>query len=213
MNFRELENLENRIASAESLPMSNYQKERLNEFLEKEGLKAKAKENPFIYFYEDVISSALSFDFRHMLGESYFKKASDDASSCLSMCNEFTRISTWLVPGWLQNALKFTDHIVLHYIQEFCREIPKKYPSVGLEKSRYLHISEKEGEISTAGFLLTELYNLRNNLEHRTITSPDGKQELISPNRNYIRKTVMKCYPDALKRILTTYRESHKAPE
>jgi hypothetical protein len=102
--------------------------------------------------------------------------------------------------------LKFTDHIVLHYIQEYCKEIPKSYFNAGVEKSRYIQLSEKDGDISTAGAELKDLYELRNNLEHRTIIYPDGKQELISPKRSKVRQVVVKLYPDALKRILRTYK-------
>jgi UV DNA damage repair endonuclease len=53
---------------------------------------------------------------------------------------------------------------------------------------------------------LKDLYELRNKLEHRTITHPDGTQELISPKRNKVRQVVVKLYPDALMRILNTYK-------
>ena len=126
--------------------------------------------------------------------------------SCLNTCTEFYKLSTWAVSGWLQNALKFTDNIVLHYIQDCCKEIPMSYQNAGVEKSRYIQLSEKDGDISTAGAVLKDLYELRNKLEHRTIIHPDGTQELISPKRNKVRQVVVKLYPDALMRILKTYK-------
>lgn len=206
MNFREIENIENIAASAETAASSSFQLEMLEDYLEKEKKKSGAKENPFVFFYEDVISSPLSFNFQTVLGVENYKNASDDALSCLNTCTEFYKLSSWAVSGWLQNALKFTDNIVLHYIQDCCKEIPKSYPNAGVEKSRYIQLSEKDGDISTAGAELKDLYELRNKLEHRTITHPDGTQELISPKRNKVRQVVVKLYPDALMRILKTYK-------
>jgi hypothetical protein len=64
---------------------------------------------------------------------------------------------------------------------------------------------EKKGDIAVAGAILKELYDYRNKLEHRTIVHPDGKQELIAPQRNLVRQFVVKHYPDVLKRILKSY--------
>ncbi|MBS1649977.1 MAG: hypothetical protein JSR09_09765 [Bacteroidetes bacterium] len=209
MNFKEIENIENQVASTETAASSSYQMQMLSEYLEKEKRKSGAKENPFVYFYEDVISNSLSFNFQSALGEPIYKNASDDALSCLNICNEFYKLSSWSVNGWLQNALKFADNIVLHYIQDCCKEIPKSYPMIGVEKARYVHLSEKEGDISTAGAELKDLYDLRNDLEHRTKIHADGKQELIPPKRNKVRHVVVKLYPDALRRILKAYKTTY----
>jgi hypothetical protein len=207
MNFREIENIENVIASTETAVSSSYQLEMLSEYLEKEKRKSGAKENPFVYFYEDVISCSLEFNFQIKLGMPYFKNASDDALSCLHICDDFYKLSSWSVNGWLQNALKFIDNIVLHYLQESLKEVPKTYSNAGVEKGRYIHLSEKAGVVSAAGYELKELYDLRNDLEHRTIIYPDGRQELVTPKRNKVRQIVVKLYPEVLKRILITYRE------
>ena len=211
MNFREIENIENIAVSIETATSSGFQLEMLAEYLEKEKKKLGAKENPFVFFFEDVILSPVSFNFQTVLGKANYKNASSDALSCLNSCPEFYKLSSWAVSGWLQNALKFTDNIVLHYIQDCCKEMPKKYPNAGVEKSRYiqLSLSEKDGDISIAGAILTNLYELRNKLEHRTITHPDGKQELISPQLNEVRRNVVKFYPEALKRILKTYKTTY----
>ena len=206
MNFKELEKIENHDASERTPEISSYQKQMLSEYLEKEKRKSTCKENPFVYFYEDVISASVAFDFESALGDPYYKNADDDALSCLDICNEFKKLSQWSVNGWLHNALKFVDNIVLHYIQECCKEVPKKYSNSGIEKSRYVHLVEKQGDIAVAGDRLRDLYDLRNNLEHRTKIYSDGKQELVAPRRNHVRYTVSKLYPDALKRILKTYK-------
>jgi hypothetical protein len=207
MNFREIENIENLAASTETTT-SGFHQEIIADYLEKEKRKSGAKENPFVYFYEDVVANSLAYNFQTVLGTPYYKNASDDALSCLNICDDFYRLSSWSVNGWLQNALKFIDNIVLHYIQNKLKEIPKKYDGFGVEKSRYIQLSGKIGDISTAGYELKDLYDLRNDLEHRTITHADGRQELVPPKRNKVRQTVVKLYPDVLKRILKTYKET-----
>lgn len=206
MNFREIENIENLASSNESVT-SGFHQEILSDFLEKKMKKSGAKDNPFVFFYEDVIANTVAYNFQTALGATHYKNASDDALSCLNICDDFYRLSSWSVNGWLQNALKFVDNIILHYIQDKLKEIPKKYEGFGIEKSRYIQISEKTGDISTAGHELKDLYDLRNDLEHRTIIHPDGRQELVPPKRNKVRQTVVKLYPDVLKRVLKTYKE------
>lgn len=206
MNFREIENIEN-LASSTETKTSGFHQEIIANYLEKEKRKSGAKENPFVYFYEDVIANSLAYNFQTALGVTYYKNASDDALSCLNICDDFYKLSSWSVNGWLQNALKFIDNIVLHYIQDMLKETPKTYPNAGVEKARYIHLSEKTGDISTAGYELKDLYDLRNDLEHRTIIHTDGRQELVPPKRNKVRQTVVKLYPDVLQRILRTYKE------
>jgi hypothetical protein len=207
MNFKEIENIE-KLASSTETRITGFHQEIIADYLEKEKRKLGAKEDPFNYFYEDVIANPLEYNFQAVLGNPYEKNASNDALNCLNICDDFYRLSSWCVNGWLQNALKFIDNIVLHYIQEKLHEIPKKYDGIGIEKSRYIQLSEYKGDISTAGYELRDLYDLRNDLEHRTIIHADGRQELLPPKRNKIRQTVVKLYPDALKRILKTYKET-----
>jgi len=211
MNFREIEKIENLVSSKETteIGFSSFQKQILSEYLEKEKRKSKAKENSFDYFYEDVIAATLAFNFQSALGDLYYKNASDDALICLEICNEFRKLSSWNVGGWLQNALKFVDNIVLHYIQECCKDIPKPHPKYGVERARYVHLTEKGGVISTVGALLNDLYELRNGLEHRTKIYSDGKQELLKPRWNMVRRQVTKLYPDVLRRILKTYKDCY----
>ena len=208
MNFSDIERLENLVSSKETTGngFSSFQKQMFSEYLEKEKRKTIAKENPFDYFYEDVIAVALAFDFQTSLGEPYYKNASDDASTCLEICNEFRKLTSFSVVGWLPNALKFVDNLILHYIQECCKETPKPHQTYGVERARYAHLAEKGGYISTVGFYLHELYEMRNGLEHRTITHSNGKQELLPPRRNKVRYRVEKLYPDILRRILKTYK-------
>jgi hypothetical protein len=205
MNFREIENIENQAVSNETAAGSSFHLEILADYFAKEKRKSGAKENPFEYFYEDVISSSLSFNFKSVLGDAQFKNASEDALACLEICIDFSKLPIYSISGWLQNALKFIDHLVLHYIQEVLKETPIILG--GEEKSRYIQIKRKKGEISDAGDKLIYLYELRSKqLEHRTRVFPDGRQEIISPPRKLIRKEIAKSFPDVLKIFLRTYK-------
>jgi hypothetical protein len=144
----------------------------------------------------------LNLDFKTRLGQTYYQLAEDDARSCLEICNEFRKLSQWQVSGWLNNALKFADNLVLHYIQDISKKNPQKYPEAGDEKSRYVQLSKMEGSISLVGSFLKDLYEERNRLEHRTITRSDGSQELLRPQRNKVRKMVGKMYPEVLRRMI-----------
>jgi hypothetical protein len=205
MNFREIENIENQVVSNETAASSSFHLEILADYFAKEKRKSGAKENPFEYFYEDVIASSLSFNFKSVLGDAQFKNASEDALACLEICIDFSKLPIYSISGWLQNALKFIDHLVLHYIQEVLKETPIILG--GEEKSRYIQIKRKKGEISDAGDKLIYLYELRSKqLEHRTRVFPDGRQEIISPPRKLIRKEIAKSFPDVLKIFLRTYK-------
>jgi len=205
MNFDDILNLESQVTSTqyEERP---YQLQMYNDYIAKENRKEQAKATPFVFFYEDIISNSLDYDFHQSLGDDIYKKASDDALSCLEICIEFRKLGTVTVYNWLQNALKFSDNIVLHYLQDICKEIPKKYKDAGIEKSRYMQLSEEKSDISTAGHCLKELYELRNKNEHRTKIHSDGRQELIRPQKGQARKIVGKEFPLALKKILEAYK-------
>ena len=208
MNFNELENIENQAFSTETAPISSFQMALLSEYLEKEKRKSGAKLNPFQYFYEDVISTSLAFNFKTAIGETHYRNASDDALACLEICVDFTKLPIYSINGWLQNALKFIDHLVLHYIQVVLKETPIILG--GEEKSRYIQVKNKQGEISEAGEKLIYLYELRSKqLEHRTRVYPDGSQEIISPPRKLIRKEIAKAFPVVLRIFLKKYKEHY----
>lgn len=205
MNYNDIEKLEEQLNTTEHVP-SALNNIIFQEYLAKEQKRKTAKENPFVFFYEDVISNSLKYNYRSALGETVYKNAGEDANCCLEVCTDFSRINGYAVGGWLVNALKFADHIVLHYIQEVCKETPQKYPQAGDEKSRYIQISYKEGEISTCGAVLKDLYEMRNRLEHRTVFK-DGKQELVPPKRNKIRRDIVRLYPLAMGKMLEEYKQ------
>lgn len=204
MKFKDLKDLENYANSTKGSESYN-QSEILKEFLEKEKKKTESRKNPFVFFYEDVISNSIGFNFKTAIGETSFDNASDDALACLEICCDFNNLPVYSISGWLQNALKFTDHIVLHYIQEVLKAKP--IIIYGEEKSRYIQIKRIKGDISDAGEKLIYLYDLRSKqLEHRTRVYPDGRQEIIPPLRNRIRKEIIKSFPVVLKLFLRNYK-------
>jgi hypothetical protein len=202
MNYKELENLERRLSASGDQHMNGFHQEMYREYVEKQARKADANVRPFEYFYEDIINETLDVDFKNRLGDYNYEHASDDARCCLGICDEFRKLNQWQVSGWLINALKFADHLVLNYIQEISGENPKKYPEFGEEKSRYKQLIEMNGPISLVGTYLKDLYQMRNQMEHRTITHEDGRQELIRPQRNKARRLVSKFFPVVLKRMI-----------
>ena len=115
MNFREIEHIEN-LALESASSTSDFLQDMLAEYLDDQKKKASAKEQPFVFFYEDAIRKELDYDFKAALGEINYEKAAKDALACLTICRQLSKISTWSIDGWLQNSLRFADHIVLHYI-------------------------------------------------------------------------------------------------
>jgi hypothetical protein len=209
MTFKEIADLEMKVASNEANATSDYTLQVLSEYIERERQNIVA---PFIYFYEDVIANSLSFDFSSVLGEKSYKNCSDDARACLEISPHFARLPKYAIDGWLQNALKFTDHLVLHYIQETLKVLPQKYGYTGIEKSRYIHLKEMQGELSQAGENLVRLYELRSKqFEHRTRIENNGKQTLLAPPRNPIRREVTKLFPSVLKIFLRVYQSAYPA--
>jgi len=206
MRFEELERLEKTVQLSEIIDPSSSYAIMLKELLENEERKAEARKSPFKYFYEDIIALSLDYNFQIALGNSYFDNATHDAKSCLDISVEFRKVTPSIIFSWLQNALKFIDHLVLHYIQECCKETPKVFPNQrGIESSRYLHLANKNGNISQAGYKLGELYEMRSQNEHRT-KEINGKQVLIRPKTNRVRYRVVELFPEILKIFLKTYK-------
>jgi len=211
MKFKDIQRLEDDTQGGISSE-SKITLEQIDGYLEFIQRKENAKSRPFEFFYEDVIEASLDFDFNEAIGVPYYNNAEKDALCCLNICDEFNKISPYKIYGWLQNALKFIDNIVLHYIQEYLKQVPKKYDSFGQEKSRYKQLSESKAqkEISEAGYILINLYDMRNKLEHRTKVNADGTQELIRPKYGKFRQKVRKLYPLVLTKILKGYKENIK---
>jgi hypothetical protein len=114
MKFSEIAKLEG-LLGPEPAPMNSYQLDLIREYLEHAKRKAEAADRPFEYFYEDVIAAKLQKDFKAYLGP-YYAHAAEDARCCLHICDEFRKLGSIHIYSWLQNALKFADSLVMHYI-------------------------------------------------------------------------------------------------
>ncbi len=163
--------------------------------------KTNCSEDPFIAFHECVTGFELHFNYKEILPVISYNSAADEAKACLLISSNFQDLqpnSTLL--SWIINALKYTDHIVLHYIQEVLNLEPERDPHSGVERSRYIQINKKEFEAQVAGNLLNNLYGYRNSLEHRTCKIPDDpkRQRIIVPNYSKVKKKILKDYPKAL---------------
>lgn len=206
MSFKKFKALEESIE--EELSQNSISEEVLKSYFIKEKRKKEAKSRPFEFFYEDIINTALDYDFNAALGNMHYLNAERDARCCLDICDEFNKISPYSVNGWLVNALKFIDHIVLHYLQDYMKLKLLTYKGLGVERSRYKQLSELkvDAEIAEAGLILLHLYKLRNELTHRTIIRADKTQELIRPKYGKVRKEVRKNFPKVMHNILIAYK-------
>lgn len=229
MNFEDIKKLEKNTALKISVTKTKGSKveSESDQDLVKDLIKTEANkdylEKPFEYFYEDVISEILKFEFESALGSDVYSDASDDALVCLETCRNFSNMNQYKIHGWLVCAFKFIDHFVLHYIQDVKKETVTKKPIksnhsnksnsikiFGDEMSRYIHLQKYGGEINKAALNLILLYKLRNKkLEHRTRTIQGGRQALMKPDFKAAFKEVRYKYPEVLKIFLSEYKLSY----
>lgn len=183
------------------------------DLISKESEVVDIDKNPFIYFYEDVIEEAINFNFEPPLTPPVYQNASDDALNCLNLFRSLSKLKeNSSLTNWLQNALKFTDHLALHYLQEIVGEAAEKQGQAGKERSLYIQINEKKNSAQKAGRILDNLYDVRNKLEHRTVSDPTrpGFQRIISPNYRKAKKNIIKRYPEALICFRNTYKDHYE---
>ncbi len=166
--------------------------------IEKEEETIGMNEDSFVYFYEDVIDNNIEFEFEEALTTAVYQLAQADATNCLITFSSFKKIEdNSALYSWLQNAIRFTDHLALHYIQEIIKEEPEKQGDAGRERSRYIQINQKKNDAEKAGRIMDNLYECRNKLEHRKVENSDS-QRIIPPNYKKVRKQIAKRYPEAL---------------
>lgn len=168
----------------------------------------------FIRFHEDTTKESLDINYESILGKNTYNFASQEAEACLNVCNVFSNLkanSTLL--SWVVNALKFTDLIALHYIQNVLNEAPVNDPNNGTERSRYIQINKAQNRAHVAGRILNNLYDQRNKLEHRTIKDPSNpdNQIILNPDYNKARKKIWKDYPRALNSFKTAFSEHYQS--
>ena len=172
MNYLEtLSDIRKSIVSGKELDVGH--KMIVIDLISKEEQSHTIGQDVFVYFYEDAIKTKLSFDFRVALTEPEYQLAQEDAQICVNAFPSISKLeenSSLYI--WLQSAIRFTDHLALHYLQVIVKENPIKQGDAGKERSRYIQINQKKNDAEKAGRILDNLYDCRNKMEHRTISDP-----------------------------------------
>lgn len=170
------------------------------DLIEREINQIGLSEDPFIRFFENCTSNKIEFDFKSHMGAGSYNSAASEASACLTIFADFKSMQpNSSVLSWLICALKYTDEIVLHYIQEILNEEAIKHNDYGKERSRYIQINQAGYSAQVAGRIMNNLYDQRNKLEHRTKNDPNtNKQLIIPPNFNKALKKIKQTFPRAL---------------
>lgn len=182
-------------------------------FIEKERSLDYAEEDSFVYFYSNILKSADIFDFSSVLNENY-TQAQSYANVCVLIFNDFSYLKADpLLQSWLQNAIKFVDCIVIHYLQEVLNEEPIAQENVGVERSRYRQINKKGVKAERAGRIMDNLYGDRNKMEHTTNPHPKNPkmQVLTPPKYNKVKKNIQKRFPEALESFNEAFKEYYDA--
>lgn len=170
------------------------------DLISKEEKTYSVGEDSFVYFYEDVIQNKITFDFETALTSPVYLLAQGDATNCIHTSQSIKNLEdNSSLYTWLQNAIKFTDHLALHYLQNIINEIPVPQNNAGRERSRYIQINVNKNNAQKAGRILDNLYACRNKMEHRRVSNnEEDKQTIIPPNYKQIRRQIQKRYPEAL---------------
>lgn len=209
------------IEELEELSRMNMQNEEYNyaqrmimvNMIQEKILEAQASDDFFIRFFEDAINDVIDFDFKSALSDNAYNSASEDAEACI---NIFPRLSEMKanrsVLSWIVTALKYTDQIVLHYIQEILNINPVKHPDHGVERSMYIQINTGEFTAQVAGNLLNNLYEQRNRLEHRYVKDPKDEQKkiLLKPDFGTAKKKIQNNFPKALISFRRAFKEHYE---
>jgi len=194
-----LKKIKDSISSGKELIVSH--KLIIIDLISKEEQSFSAGEDSFVYFYEDVIQKKITFNFEAALTRPVYELAQDDAQNCINVSQSVTKLEdNSSLYTWLQNAIKFTDNLALHYLQNIINEVPVKQNDAGTERSRYIQINQKKNGAEKAGRILSSLYDCRNKMEHRKVSdaNDENKQKIIPPNYKRIRRQIQKRYPEAL---------------
>ncbi len=172
----------------------------LIELVDRESYGYQADQDAFVYFYQNILQGIDIFDFSSVLADNY-EYAKSHARTCVLLFEDFYSLGEdQNLQSWLQSAIRFTDCIVIHYLQDVLGENPEPQGDAGLERSRYIQINRNDVSAERAGRIMDHLYDLRNKSEHITKADPlnSGKQILHPPNFRKIRKKIQQRYPQAL---------------
>lgn len=181
--------------------------------IEEKIIEEKSSDDYFIRFFEDVINKEIDFDFKTALSEDAYNSASEDAEACINIFPRLSEMkSNRSVLSWIVTALKYTDQLVLHYIQNILNINPIKHPDHGTERSMYVQINTGEYTARVAGSVLNNLYEQRNKLEHRYIKDPkdEEKRILINPDFGKAKKKIQSDFPKALLSFRKAYKEHYE---
>lgn len=181
--------------------------------IEEKIIEEKSSDDYFIRFFEDVINNEIDFDFKSALSKDAYNSASEDAEACINIFPRLSEMkSNRSVHSWIVTALKYTDQLVLHYIQNILNINPIKDPDHGVESSMYLQINKKEYSAYVAGSLLFNLYEQRNKLEHRYIKDPKNEENkiLLNPDFGKARRKIKDSFPKALLSFRKAYKEHYE---
>lgn len=209
--LKELEELSKVVTCSEDF---NYgQRMIMLEMIESKIVDEKSSDDYFVRFFEDIINQEIIFDFKSVLSENSYNSASEEAEACINIFSKFSEMknNSSILP-WIITALKYTDQLVLHYIQEILKEAHVKDEENGIERSRYIQINKSKYTAHVAGLALNNLYDQRNKLEHRTLKDPknEGKQIILNPDYSKAKKKIQKDYPKALMSFRKAYIEHYK---
>lgn len=205
-----LKDIEAKISESKELGISH--KSVVIDLIEKERTYTNISSNPFSYFYKDVTQATDIFDFESVLVTTGYDASTSEALSCTRIFSSFQRLEpNSKLLNWLHSAIKFTDNIVLHYLQDVLNEEPTKQGDAGKERSRYIQINRQGSRTQKAGRIMDNLYEVRNKMEHRTVndSSRPGYQKIIPPNYKKSIKQITKRYPEALLNFDTAFKEHY----
>ena len=173
-----------------------------------EDTKQHAFEDPFKFFYTDVVEAALKFDFRSALGDNLYDGACEDAKTCLNITLDIRSAPAEVTNVWLNAALKTLDNVVIHYIQEYLKAPFKIYENCGQETYRYRQLAHEPLPISEAGTKLENLYNqFRNSYEHRTKIDKKTNKLIIDRQNLALRKQrILQLLKASMLALLASYK-------
>lgn len=181
--------------------------------IEEKIIEEKSSDDYFIRFFEDVINSEINFDFKAALSDDAYNSAREDAEACIKIFPRFSEMkSNRSVLSWIITALKYTDQLVLHYIQNVLNVNPIKHSDHGIERSMYVQINSREYSAHVAGRVMNNLYEQRNTLEHRYIKDPNNEEKriLLNPDFGKARKKIQNDFPKALLSFRKAYKEHYE---
>lgn len=200
--------LKDEVSSSDFKP---NQKILLINLIEREKLIQTANEEPFVFFYTNVLKRDSVFDFSS-IGMNYYGLAKEHASTCINTFNDFSALEEdHRLHTWLQSAIRLVDCIVIHYIQEMLGEPLQNFKDIGAERSRFRQITRRGLKAESAGRIMENLYVLRNKMEHITKRDPDDpeKRILVPPKLNMVKRKIQKQFPVALERFDDAFTEHY----